>query len=134
MGKYSLLFDLQKQARKVLVNDTTRMEKSRSQLEIKLATTKAINWDQELKKRRATIKQQHLQRLQAAEYPFNTTTAANLQAWLKQLRNARQWKGSMAKRQEDLLQQCLTYTQEHQKLNQAPVTMLVEESPSSTTV
>ena len=95
----------------------------------KLATTRAITRDQQLKEQRAQVDSQHLQQLQAAGYPHTTTTMANLRSWLKQLRNERKWRGSMARKHQDLLEQCLEYAQEQQQLDQPPVGMLIEDSP-----
>ena len=133
MHKHSTHFQLQKQARTVLVNDPTWMDKAKSQLEIKLATTRAISRYQQHKQQKTKVELQHLQQLQASGYPHTTTTVANLQSWLKQLCEERKWRGSMARSHHELLQKCLEYTQEQQQVDQAPATMLIEDSPSSTT-
>ena len=133
MDKHSMRFQLQKQARTVLDSDPTQMDKARSQLQIKLATTRAITRDQQCKEQQAQVDSQRLQQLRAAGYPHTTTTMANLQSWLKQLRSERKWRGSMARKHQNLLEQCLEYAQEQQQVDQAPATMLIEDSPSSTT-
>ena len=118
----------------MLDSDPTQMDKARSQLQNKLATTIAITRDQQLKEQRAQVDSQHLQQLRAAGYPHVSTAMANLWSWLKQLRNERKWRGPMARKHQDLLEQCLEYTQEQQQLDQPPVDMLIEGSPSTTTV